>query len=59
MNSEVIQYLLKMSYDYPDIRHLIIYIIEHPYKFESLIYQIRLKIAEELTNISILKYFNK
>lgn len=59
MNYRVIRYLLELAYDYPDIKHLVKYIIEHPHKFDSLIYQIKLKLAEELTNISIYNYFKK
>lgn len=59
MNYKIIDYLLKLAYDYPDIKHLVKYIIEHPHKFDSLIYQIKLKLAEELTNISIYNYFKK
>lgn len=59
MNYRVIRYLLELAYDYPDIKHLVKYIIEHPYKFESLIHQIKLKIAEDVTNISIYNYFKK
>lgn len=59
MNYRVIRYLYELAYDYPDIKHLVKYIIEHPHKFDSLIYQIKLKLAEELTNISIYNYFKK
>ena len=58
MNYKVINYLLKLAYDYPDIKHLVKYIIEHPHKFDSLIYQIKLKLAEDASIKAIYNYFN-
>lgn len=58
MNYKVINYLLKLAYDYPDIKYLVEYIIEHPHKFDSLIYQIKLKLAEDAAIKAIYNYFN-
>lgn len=58
MNYRVIRYLLELAYDYPDIKHLVKYIIEHPYKFDSLIQQIKLKLAEDAAIKAIYSYFN-
>ena len=58
MNDSVIRYLLELAYDYPDIKHLVKYIIEHPHKFDSLIYQIKLKLAEDAAIKAIYNYFN-
>lgn len=58
MNYRVIRYLLELAYDYPDIKHLVKYIIEHPHKFDSLIHQIKLKLAEDASIKAIYNYFN-
>ena len=58
MSYRVIQYLYELACDYPDIRHLVKYIIEHPYKFDSLIHQIKLKLAEDAAIKAIYNYFN-
>lgn len=58
MNYRVIRYLYELAYDYPDIKHLVKYIIEHPHKFDSLIYQIKIKLAEDASIKAIYNYFN-